>query len=169
MGLLVIGIIILILGAIFNRMMRVEPLPAETPEVELNDEMSGWSRLETVGREIENGGNRDLVNSERGENAPPMFRSYNSSYQVDNADIDSSEKVLSDFSPETYVFGSTLFDRSSLEKKGDSIATNEIIFDDILVGNQKRREVAVNFNVRDAVLFSAILNPKFKEENLCER
>lgn len=169
MGLLVIGIIILILGTIFNRMMRVEPLPAQTTEVELDDEIGGWSRLETIGREIENGGNRDLVNSERGENAPPTFYGYSNDYQSYNAMSDSSEKVLTDFTSETYVFGSSLYDSSSLVKNDDAVVAKEIAFNDTLSKNKKRGEVAVNFNMRDAVIFSAILNPKFKEENQCEK
>lgn len=183
MGIVIIVVVLLILGTIFNRIMRVDPTPVEQQPVELDSNADGWSRLETIVREIENSGNREFVNSERGENAPPAFYGYNSDLETINPMVNSSEKVISDFSPETYVFGESFQNRdmeretieSNLEMakaisfNSTSKQSNNSIIDSDLTSNKNRQRAEVNFNFRDAIIYSAILNPKFEDNNLCER
>lgn len=167
MGVLIIVAVLLILGAIFNRMLKVNPTPVPQQEAELNEEADGWSVFERAVREIENGGNKEFVNSERGENAPPAFYGYNNGSEMINPMNDSSEKVTFDFSPDTYVFGESFqnrdMERESIENELQM--AKSISFKKETGSVTKIRQAAVNFNFRDAVIFSAILNPKFKEEN----
>lgn len=183
MGIIIIVVVLLILGTIFSRIMRVDPTPADQQPVELDSEADGWSRLETIVREVENGGNREFVNSERGENAPPVFYGYNGDSEAVNPTIYSSEKVISDFSPETYVFGESFqnrdMDRETIESNlemakaisfnSTSKQLNNSISTSDLTSRKNKGRLEVNFNFRDAVIYSAILNPKFQENNPYER
>lgn len=167
MSILIIIAVLLILGAVFNRIFKVDPTPASQPEAEMNEEPDGWSVFERAVREIENGGNREFVNSESGENAPPAFRGYNIDSMMINPMDDSSEKVTFDFSPDTYVFGESFMNRDMERESAENELqmAKSISFKEDLGSTRKIRQAAVNFNFRDAVIFSAILNPKFKEEN----
>lgn len=259
MGTLIILALFLIIGFVFNKIMKVDPTPQTEPEkAEYSAQESGWSVLEQYNNEVEKATVRELANSERGQNAPPVFRGYNSDNEMFGSMSDNSERVLTDFTPETYVFGEspiykgldssysqnkdskngsfapgsdykfggeTYMNEGPLYGEGSSLSKpfiggeispledmiksknknsqgvkNRVLgqksasFEDPITSSDILRDGAIsapkigdftgatslsenytnskdiasvvaNFNFRDAVIFSAILNPKFEEEN----